>query len=104
MPRVVTDPDRDEVVVVPPDEIDLSTVGELRRCLQMACGLGFQRVVVDFSLVTFCDGQGVRVLVQAAEALRQQGCLLEIRGVTPLLMRLVTLTRTARVLNLVHPD
>jgi anti-anti-sigma factor len=104
MPGVVADHDREEVTVWPPTEIDLSTVGSLHHYLQEACATGFERVVVDVSLVTFCDCQGVRVLVEVAEALRQRGCVLEIRGVTPMLMRLATLTRSAHALNLAAPD
>lgn len=91
------------VTVLPPAEIDLATVWSLRRCLADACAMSPARVVVDFSQVTFCDIQALRVLVDAAHTLLSQGCRLEICQPTPLLRRLAELTDTSRDLNITLP-
>ena len=86
-----TTDDRDEVLVLPPPVLDLSTAEVLARSLEQACALGPNRVVVDFSGVTFCDVTVVNVLLQAADTLRGDGCDLQVRHPNRFLTRVADL-------------
>lgn len=83
--------DRDEVLVLPPPVVDLSTAEVLARSLEEACALGPERVVVDFAEVTFCDVTVVNVLLGAADALRGNGCDLQVRHPNRFLVRVADL-------------
>lgn len=81
----------DEVLVLPPPVVDLSTSEVLTRSLTAACALAPGRVVVDFSGVTFCDLTVVDVLLQAADQLRGSGCDLQVRHPNSFLTRVADL-------------
>ncbi len=81
----------DEVLVLPPPVVDLSTAEVLTRSLEAACALEPDRVVVDFSGVTFCDLTVVDVLLQAADELRGNGCDLQVRHPNRFLTRVADL-------------
>lgn len=83
--------DSDEVLVLPPPVVDLSTAEVLARSLEQACAVGADRVVVDFSDVTFCDVTVVNVLLQAADVLRGSGCDLQVRHPNHFLTRVADL-------------
>lgn len=83
--------DSSEVLVLPPPVVDLSTAELLAQSLEQACALSPDRVVVDFSGVTFCDVTAVNVLLQAADALRSEGCDLQVRHPNRFLTRVVDL-------------
>lgn len=87
---LTTTHDSGEVLVLPPPVVDLSTAEVLARSLEQACALGPNRVVVDFSGVTFCDVTVVNVLLQAADALRD-GCDLQVRHPNRFLTRVADL-------------
>jgi anti-anti-sigma factor len=89
-----TERDSNEVIVLPPAVVDLSTVEVLARNLERACALGPERVVVDFSGVSFSDVTVVDALLQAADRLQQNGCDLQVRHPDRFL------TRVADVLGL----
>lgn len=100
MRRVPTSTLHDEVVVLPPSEVDISTAELLAVSLRQACASGRARVVVDFSAVTFCDSSAVTVLLDAAESLRSRGCRLEVRNPNRFLERLAGLLSVSATLGL----
>jgi anti-sigma B factor antagonist len=51
-------------------EIDLRTVGILRRRLFELTKAGFERIIIDFENVRFCDAAGLGALVAAQNRLR----------------------------------
>lgn len=51
-------------------EIDLRTVGILRRRLFELTKAGFEHIIIDFENVRFCDAAGLGVLVAAQNRLR----------------------------------
>jgi anti-sigma B factor antagonist len=53
-------------------EIDLRTVGILRKRLSELTDAGFGRIIIDFENVRFCDAAGLGVLVAAQNRLRAQ--------------------------------
>ncbi|HEU5157049.1 MAG TPA: STAS domain-containing protein [Streptosporangiaceae bacterium] len=53
-------------------EIDLRTVGILRKRLFELTDAGFERIVIDFENVRFCDAAGLGALVAAQNRLRAQ--------------------------------
>jgi anti-anti-sigma factor len=55
-------------------EIDIATAEDVRAMLEPHIARGGP-VTVDLSEVTFMDGAGVHVLVDAAEALGDKGCI-----------------------------
>jgi anti-sigma B factor antagonist len=54
-------------------EIDLRTVGILRKRLFELSDAGFARIIIDFEHVRFCDAAGLGALVAAQNRLRVQG-------------------------------
>jgi hypothetical protein len=54
-------------------EIDLRTVGILRRRLFELTDAGFARIIIDFENVRFCDAAGLGALVAAQNRLRGLG-------------------------------
>lgn len=54
-------------------EIDLRTVGILRKRLLELTDAGFERIIIDFENVRFCDAAGLGALVAAQNRLRGLG-------------------------------
>jgi anti-anti-sigma regulatory factor len=54
-------------------EIDLRTVGMLRKRLFELTDAGFAHIIIDFENVRFCDAAGLGALVAAQNRLRERG-------------------------------
>lgn len=70
-PRV--EPLPDGLCIVPDGEIDLSTSPELRQSLLESIEQKVERIVIDFSAVTYMDSSGVATLVEALQKQRSAG-------------------------------
>ena len=79
------------VTVVPPVEIDVSTVSSLDADLQRAAEARADMVVVDLTPVTFCDTSALRVLLLAGDRLAESGCVMVLHQPPRLLRRIATL-------------
>jgi anti-anti-sigma factor len=68
-------------VVTLPDEIDMTNAERVGADLQAALATGVTVVVADMTATTFCDSQGVRILVLAHQRAAASGA--ELRLVVP---------------------
>ena len=98
-----TDPHAPEVTVTPPAEIDVATYELLAQRIAHACAQRPDRVVVDFSGVTFCDSTAVSVLLAALERVEAQGCELVVRNPSRALQRVTTLLGLGELLGIPAP-
>ena len=64
-------------------ELDVATAPELRADLQLAISDHVSHVLIDCSDLTFIDSSGIRVLVEAHQALELQGRHMLIMNVGP---------------------
>jgi anti-sigma B factor antagonist len=71
--QVEVEPIRNAARVSPIGDIDLATVGTLRREIDELVAAGAQRVVLDLHGVTFVDVTGIHLLLDAAAAARASG-------------------------------
>jgi len=78
-----------ETRVLVSGELDLYSSQQLRRLLAEVCRGKAPAVVVDLGGVSFCDGQGIRVLVEATEQARRRGGNLRLHRPSRLVRRLV---------------
>ncbi len=78
--------------VVPDGELDALTVRATRRALDEAMATGAPRVVLDLRGLTFIDSTGIRLLVEAEAASRQDGMRFAIIDDSPLVRRLLDVT------------
>jgi anti-anti-sigma factor len=82
--RVDVQPEPQGVCVCPVGEVDLATVGSIRRTIDECVGAGCERVVLDLRGVTFLDCAGVHLVLEADSAARAAGWeLLLIEGPVP---------------------
>lgn len=91
---------QDAVVVVPPAEIDIATHDQFKESLRRACLLDPQKVIIDFSQVTFCDSTALRVLVDEAALLLRAGCGIEIHHPTPQLRKIASMVGLSEQLDI----
>jgi anti-anti-sigma factor len=77
--------------------VDLMTSGQLRQVLGEALGES-GTVAVDFAGLTFIDSSGLSALVDAHRRARDAGGVLTLRHPTPMLRRLLDITRLETVL------
>jgi anti-sigma B factor antagonist len=80
-------------VVAVTGEVDLSTVPELRRRLTEAISAPPSEVVVDLAGVDFIDASGVGVLLGAAGEAARAGVSFRVQSPSPLVERVLNLTR-----------
>lgn len=73
-------------------EADLCSAPLLHDILQQAVATGAPSVVVDASLVSFCDAHGLGLLVEASNELRERGGHLSVRSAPLALRRLLQIT------------
>jgi anti-sigma B factor antagonist len=71
-------PDRDQVTVALAGELDVATVPDVERAVDDLIRVGFPKVIVDLSRLTFIDSTGLRALVGAARTARGWGCELSL--------------------------
>jgi anti-sigma B factor antagonist len=82
--RVDVRPELHGVRVCPVGEIDLASVGCVRRTVDRSVGAGCERVVLDLRGVTFLDSAGVHLALDADAAARRAGWeLLLMEGPAP---------------------
>lgn len=62
---IAIEPRRDAVWIAPRGEIDIATVGQLKRELGELVEAGFTRVVIDLRAVTFMDSTGLHAVLSA---------------------------------------
>lgn len=87
-----TVPDRDVVRVSPVGEVDLSTVGEIRRELRELRRVGFMRLVLDLRGTTFLDSTGLHLILEECESARAAGAQFAIVAGPPEVQRVFDLT------------
>jgi anti-anti-sigma factor len=68
--RIVTSEGVDGTLLVPHGELDLATAPELAAVLR---SLADRRVIIDLRKLSFVDGRGLRVLLDADARSRQDG-------------------------------
>ena len=88
-------------VVTAPEEIDVTTAGQLRAVLLYSAVRGHATVVVDMSRTRFCDSAGLTVLVRAHKRAVAEGG--ELRLVVPddgAVARIFAITRLDLVIPL----
>jgi anti-sigma B factor antagonist len=79
-------------------EIDVAEAAESRAFLLAALGAGRPCLVVDVTDVTFIDASGLGVLVFVAKTAARDGGWLRLVGASPLLSRILRITRLGAVL------
>jgi len=87
-----TAPDRDVVRVSPVGEVDLGTVGEIRKELRQLKAIGFMRLVLDLRRTTFLDSTGLHLILEECDAARADGAQLAIVAGPPEVQRVFELT------------
>ena len=80
-------------------ELDIAGDAETRRMLQTLAEQP-RKVVLDLTLLRFCDVPGMRVLADFTRTAAERGVDVEIRGASGQVGRLMDLTRTRGVLPL----
>jgi stage II sporulation protein AA (anti-sigma F factor antagonist) len=80
-------------------EVDLVSCDALRHALDGALGTS-SRTVVDLTDLSFIDSSGLSVLVEAHRKARDAGGVFVVRNATPMLKRLLDITRLDTLLVL----
>jgi anti-anti-sigma factor len=91
------------VVVSVQGDVDLVSSSDLRRVLDEAVRLS-PRVKVDLSGLTFIDSSGLSALVEAHRKARDAGGEMSLRHPTPMLRRLLDITRLDTLLVVDSPE
>lgn len=79
-------------------ELDLATAGQLRPLVDALLDTRARRVQVDLSLLSFCDASGLTGLLDLHHRLGAAGVRLTLTGLSPMMGRLLSLTRLDHVL------
>jgi anti-anti-sigma factor len=80
-------------------DVDLVSCHDLRRALDEALEAS-PHTVVDFTELSFIDSSGLSVLVEAHKHARDRGGVFVVRNPTPMLRRLLDITRLDSLLVL----
>jgi len=91
--------DHGEITVVLGGDVDIATVGEVRRALAEAIEAAHRRVVVDLHRVEYLDSSGIKALVRANIRARVTGKELRVRGADGAVRRILELTGIDHVLD-----
>jgi len=86
-------------VVAVVGELDLATVARTREQLHAALAGGPERLVVDLSACTFVDASALSMLVDVHRRAYRAGGVLTLRGCSPRVLRLLSLTGLRRVFD-----
>ena len=89
-----------EVTVQAPPELDLATSLQLSDEFALARSANPTKLVIDMSEVTFCDLTALRVLLDAADRLTAQGCVVELQQPPKSLRRMAKLLGVSARLGL----
>lgn len=84
-------------------DVDLATADRLRDALEQALALS-NRLQVDVTEMTFIDSTGLSALVWGHRQAAEAGGALTLRGPSPMLRRLLELTRLGTVLVIDEDD
>jgi anti-anti-sigma factor len=87
------------VLVVLPDEIDITNARDVRDQLTAAVAQpGVRIVIADMTATTFCDSMGARALVQAHKRAAANGAELRLLRPCPAVLRIAELLGLDQVL------
>lgn len=87
---------RGRSVVEVTGELDMGTADELSAAVREAAASG--HVLIDLSRLSFMDSSGLRTLLEATRAAREDGWRLELRRGSDVVQRIVTLAGAERLL------
>ena len=87
-------PDREDVVVIPAGDLDLSTADRLADEVRDLRDAGFGLIVLDLSDVQFLDSSGLRLLLGLRRDAERDGHHLRLVPGRPCVQRLFELTAT----------
>ena len=87
--RVDIEDHGDHAVVTAAGEIDAATADTLATAVSSALGDGYQKVLVDFTQVTFIDSTGLGVLVKSHRAAEAVGATFAVVHPTPQTRKLI---------------
>jgi anti-anti-sigma factor len=88
------------VLVEVQGELDLACVARVRETLHLALAERPARIVVDLSRCGFVDASALAMLVDVHRRLARIGGVLTLRGCSPRVLRLLSLTGLRRVFDL----
>jgi anti-anti-sigma factor len=88
------------VEVVVEGELDLSSVARVRDHLHDALAIRPERLVVDLTDCPFVDASALTMLLDVHRRAWRSGGVLTLRGCSPRVLRLLSLTGLARVFTL----
>jgi len=88
----------DETVVTLHGDLDMVTLDELRALLDQACLGDPRRVVVDLGDVPFVDVLSLSTILASADAVREYGGALHVRGASGAVRRICALLNAKDVL------
>lgn len=91
------------MVFTPEGELDHHTAELLSEPLERSVDEGFSRLVVDCSLLQFCDSTGLNVLLAARLKAEAAGGGVHLAGMQPVVSRVFTITGADMVFS-VHED
>jgi anti-anti-sigma factor len=80
-------------------DLDLGTVETFLECVTKIDLDGQQQVVLDLSQLRFCDARGLAALVTTHKSFREAGRHVSIRNPSPLIRRLLTVTKTDSIVD-----
>ena len=89
-----------EVVVVVDGELDSASVSRVREHLHDALSVRPQRLVVDLTDCPFVDACALTMLLDVHRRAWRAGGVLSLRGCSPRVLRLLSLTGLRRVFDL----
>lgn len=92
------------VVLVPTDDVDLSTARDLQHALREALDRagGGGRLIVDLAGVPYMDSSGVATLVEAMQIARKKDTALVLCGLQPKVRSIFEIARLDRVFTIVE--
>jgi anti-anti-sigma factor len=88
------------VEVIVKGDLDISTVGPVSETLHDALSLRPRRLVVDLSACPFVDACALTVLLDVHRRARRSGGTLTLRGCSPRVLRVLSLTGLRGVFDL----
>lgn len=90
------------VVVDVVGELDLSTVARVRETLEDALAARPEQLVVDLGACPFVDASALTMLLEAHRQACRSGRIFTLRGCSPRVLRLLSLTGLRRVFDLAN--
>jgi anti-sigma B factor antagonist len=88
--RVLDSPNATCPVVMPTGQLDMQTAPKLESALERLLEEGQTRIVIDLSMLTFCDSIGLSAIVVAHRSCADHGGFLRLARPSPFLLNLLT--------------